>query len=39
MQKHMEVCTFKEKFPGVKIYDDEYMRIYEVDGRCEKLFC
>ena len=35
----MDLCIFRNSFPGVKIYDDNQIKVYEVDGRCEKLFC
>lgn len=36
-RQHIDSCAFT--VPGLKIYDDQVIAVYEVDGRCEKLFC
>ncbi|CAL6096973.1 Histone_acetyltransferase [Hexamita inflata] len=36
-QKHVSECKFT--VPGIKIYEDHMVSVYEVDGRTEKLFC
>ncbi|TNJ27585.1 Histone acetyltransferase MYST1 [Giardia muris] len=38
-QKHMEACSLRMHPPGLRIYADGYISVYEVDGRSSKLFC
>ncbi|EFO65261.1 Histone methyltransferase MYST1 [Giardia lamblia P15] len=35
---HIQNCSMKRP-PGLKIYDDGLLAVYEVDGRLNKLFC
>lgn len=38
-QKHLGACSLRMHPPGLRIYADGYISVYEVDGRSSKLFC